>query len=414
MTKRLTLLDVCEFIVDCEHKTAPLAESGYPSIRTPNVGRGRLILDGANRVDEDIYKKWTKRAVPKAGDIIIAREAPVGNVALITPGQNVCLGQRTVLVRPNAKKVDNAYLCYFLLGDFAQNAFRAASIGCTVPHLNMADIRNLMLPALPKLSVQTKTAGILSAYDDLIEVNQRRIAILEEMARRLFDEWFVRFRYPGHEHVKIVDGLPEGWERRPLGEVAEVRLGKMLDAKKNRGELRPYLANVNVRWGAFDLTDLREMRVEENELAKYGLSFGDIVMCEGGEPGRCALWKAQVPEMTIQKALHRIRALDCIDPLFLYHQLYNMAKTRQLEGLFTGATIKHLPREKLIQVMIVVPPPKLIREFAALAAPLETQIGTLGDAVSRAAQARDLILPKLISGEIEVGRGEEALSRAAE
>ena len=83
--------DVCEFIVDCLHKTAPIQEVGYPSIRTPNVGRGRLILDGVNRVSGEIYAEWTRRAVPMPGDLILAREAPAGNVAIVKDGQTVCL-----------------------------------------------------------------------------------------------------------------------------------------------------------------------------------------------------------------------------------------------------------------------------------------------------------------------------------
>jgi type I restriction enzyme S subunit len=94
------------------------------------------------------------------------------------------------------------------------------------------------------------------------------------------------------------------WPTYKLGTVADFCLGKMLDQKKNRGELLPYLANINVRWGEFDLTDLREMRFEQHELERYGLRYGDIVMCEGGEPGRCAIWKEQRSAMMIQKALH--------------------------------------------------------------------------------------------------------------
>ena len=115
VTGARTLDDVCEFIVDCLHKTAPIQAEGYPSIRTPNVGRGRLILDGVNRVSEAVYQEWTQRAVPVAGDLILAREAPAGNVAIIKDGQVVCLGQRTVHLRPDRKKVDPDFLCYYLL-----------------------------------------------------------------------------------------------------------------------------------------------------------------------------------------------------------------------------------------------------------------------------------------------------------
>ena len=109
------------------------------------------------------------------------------------------------------------------------------------------------------------------------------------------------------------------WETRKLEAVADFCLGKMLDQKKNRGELLPYLANVNVRWGEFDLDDLREMRFEQHEHERYGLKYGDIVMCEGGEPGRCAIWKDQFPGMMIQKALHRIRPREGLRPEFLFY-----------------------------------------------------------------------------------------------
>ena len=118
------------------------------------------------------------------------------------------------------------------------------------------------------------------------------------------------------------------WARRPLGEVTDLCLGKMLDQNKNRGEPFPYLANVNVRWGAFELDDLRVMRFEPKEMDRYGLKFGDIVMCEGGEPGRCAIWKDQVPGMMIQKAIHRIRPKEFLDYRFLFYSLLHLGQTK--------------------------------------------------------------------------------------
>jgi type I restriction enzyme S subunit len=156
------------------------------------------------------------------------------------------------------------------------------------------------------------------------------------------------------------------WQRRPLEEVADFCLGKMLDQKKNRGELLPYLANVNVRWGDFDLDDLREMRFEPSEIDRYSLKSGDIVMCEGGEPGRCAIWKEQRPGMMIQKALHRIRPHGCLDQRFLYYSFLKKGQLNEFTGLFTGATIKHLPREKLAKVLVEVPPLSVQQRIADL------------------------------------------------
>ena len=118
----------------------------------------------------------------------------------------------------------------------------------------------------------------------------------------------------------------------------------------------PYLANINVRWGELDFENLRQMRFEAGELERYGLQYGDILMCEGGEPGRCAIWQDQVPGMMIQKALHRIRPHACIDSRFLFYSFLKKRKNDELSGLFTGSTIKHLPREKLAKVQVELPP----------------------------------------------------------
>lgn len=154
------------------------------------------------------------------------------------------------------------------------------------------------------------------------------------------------------------------WQKQPLDQVADFLLGKMLDQKKNKGDLLPYLANVNVRWGAFELENLREMRFEPHEKERYGLREGDIVMCEGGEPGRCAIWNEQLPDMMFQKALHRIRPHDCLDNRFLYYSFLQKGRTNGFQGLFTGSTIKHLPKEKLAKVEVEVPPLTIQQKIA--------------------------------------------------
>lgn len=156
------------------------------------------------------------------------------------------------------------------------------------------------------------------------------------------------------------------WDRKPLGAVADLCLGKMLDQNKNRGEPFPYLANVNVRWGEFELSDLRTMRFELKEMDRYGLKFGDIVMCEGGEPGRCAIWKDQVPGMMIQKALHRIRPKNFLDYRFLFYSFLHFGYTKVFDQFFTGATIKHLPGEKLAKIEIDIPPLHIQRRIAGI------------------------------------------------
>lgn len=154
------------------------------------------------------------------------------------------------------------------------------------------------------------------------------------------------------------------WGKVLLGDVAESCLGKMLDQEKNRGEYKPYLANINVRWGSFDLDELPVMRFEESEEERYGLRYGDLVICEGGEPGRCAIWKNQIPNMKIQKALHRVRVNSEMDYRYLFYWFLLAGKNNALDQYFTGATIKHMPGQKLKQVVVDKPPFEIQKRIA--------------------------------------------------
>lgn len=146
------------------------------------------------------------------------------------------------------------------------------------------------------------------------------------------------------------------WEKVKLGDVSESCLGKMLDQKKNKGTYKPYLANVNVRWGSFDLENLQEMKFEDNEDERYGIKYGDLIICEGGEPGRCAIWKEELPNMKIQKALHRVRVNEEMDYRYVYYWFLLAGKQGVLKQYYTGATIMHMPGQKLKEVLIDKPP----------------------------------------------------------
>lgn len=158
----------------------------------------------------------------------------------------------------------------------------------------------------------------------------------------------------------------ETWKKAKLGEITDSSLGKMLDKEKNKGQLQPYLANWNVRWGYFDLDNLSLMKFEDSEDEKYGLNYGDIIICEGGEPGRCAIWKNQIPKMKIQKALHRVRCHKNIDNFFLFYQLLILGKNKIFDQFTTGSTIKHIPAEQLKKVPIVYPPLPTQQKIASI------------------------------------------------
>lgn len=384
--------------------TRDYVEDGIPVIRGANLPEDQTFLDTDFVFvrEEKADSLAANTAYP--GDIVFTQRGTLGQVGLIPREAKFAryiISQSQMKLTVDEAQANPWFVYYFFRHPGTVQTIKNHALTSGVPHINLGILKSFQMP-LPPLTVQNSVVAILSAYDDLIENNRRRMALLEEAARHLYREWFVRLRFPGHEHTRIIDGVPEGWERRSLSDLAEFRLGKMLDARKNRGERRPYLANINVRWGEIDLRDLREMPFEEHELDKYGLRYGDIVMCEGGEPGRCAIWKDQSPGMMFQKAIHRIRVAESFDHHFLYYSLYYKGISGQLSGLFTGATIKHLPREKLAKITLDVPPRRLIDLFSEQVGPIEQQIGILQAATRRASEARDLLLPRLMSGEIAV------------
>jgi len=164
------------------------------------------------------------------------------------------------------------------------------------------------------------------------------------------------------------------WKTVRLGDHVEACLGKMLDQNKNQGTLHPYLGNKQVRWGRFDLNDLSEMKFQDHEHDRYGLKSGDLIVCEGGEPGRCAIWKDEVPNMKIQKALHRIRPNPGLESTFLNYWFCYAGKFELLEPYFTGTTIKHLTGKAIAELPIPLPPLPEQKSIAHILGSLDDKI----------------------------------------
>ena len=398
----MELRDLCELIVDCEHKTAPTQEIGYPSIRTPNVGRGYFILDGANNVSEEIYRLWTRRAAPVAGDLIMAREAPVGNVAIIPPGLQPCLGQRTLLIRPDRKKVDPAYLTYLLLGEEVQGTIHGLTNGVTVPHLNMEDVRTLPIPPLPLLPVQRRIAGTLSAYDELIENNQRRIQILETMARALYREWFVEFRFPGHDKIARVASplgdIPEGWEVKRLPECVDVNPRVVVP----RNGKKPFVPMGCLANDSMLITDI-ELR-DGNSGAKFqngDTLFARITPClENGKTGfvQFLLDAKAVARGSTEFIVLRSRTLT---PEFVYLLARSDEFRNRAIKSMTGASGRQRVQERCFDDFgITHPPHALLDRFSGIVEPSFRLIQDLYLQIDNLRRTRDLLLPRLLSGQV--------------
>lgn len=194
MSETFALKDVCETIVDCEHKTAPEDPDGrFFAVGTPAMKGNHIDYSQARTIDEDTFNKWTRRLSPAVGDLLLAREAPVGPIVRIPNELNVAPGQRTVLVRPNLNVVDDTYLYYLLSSPDQQAALQRNAEGSTVPHLNVSDVRNFVLPKLPGLIQQIAIAEVLGALDDKIAANER----LSSGVQKLLQEHFVALGLDG-------------------------------------------------------------------------------------------------------------------------------------------------------------------------------------------------------------------------
>lgn len=393
--KETLLNEICELIVDCPHSTAYDEGKGYPLVRTPNIGRGRLIYDGMHRVCEDVYNARNARAVPQENDLIFAREATAGNVAIIQKDEKVCLGQRTVLIRPNSKLVDPNFLAYFLLAPKQQYNLLSTANGATVAHVNMPTIRNMKLE-LPEFSIQKRIATILSRYDSLIENYQKQIKLLEEAAQRLYKEWFVDLRFPGHEKVKVVDGVPEGWERKKLGELvydAGIKINK-----NDRCSYECYLP--------IDCLPKKQMTyfvsnsIEQAESSLISFSKGDIIfgamrpyfhkVCIARHNGitrsTCFVLKEQKAEY---KAYSRML-------------LFDEDSVNYATSISVGTTMPYVRWNDFKQMAVVVPTKIIADKFNSVVNEAIENCGILASQIRNLTESRDRMLVKLMSGEVEV------------
>lgn len=363
-----TLNDYCEFIVDCLHKTAPIeeTETGFFSIRTPDIGRGRLNIESANRVSEETYKKWTVRGIPEAGDLILAREAPVGNVGIVPKNVKVCCGQRTVHIRPDKSKISPEYLVYLMNGDEIQGKIRGYSQGVTVAHLNMEDIRALMLPELPPMSVQRRIADILSAYDDLIENNTRRIRILEQMAQAVYQEWFGMVKK---------ESLPEGWDVTKLGDAIELAYGKGLKADQRIDGNYPVYGSAGVVG-------------YHNE---YLVKSPGIIVGRKGNVGS-VFWSNK--DFYPIDTTYFVRA-----DISFYYIFFNLQTQNFINN---DAAVPGLSRSQAYSLPFLLPSKTALDRFDEFIAPIFQQLEILNSKNANLGKTRDLLLPRLVSNEVNL------------
>lgn len=391
----IKLKDVCEFIVDCPHSTAKDEGKGYPLIRTPNIGKGRFNLEGVHRVSEDTYRQRNLRATPQDNDLIFAREAPAGNVAIIKNGEKFCLGQRTVLIRPNPQLVSPDFLTYFLLAPQQQYGLLGTANGATVAHVNLPTIRELEVD-IPPIETQHRIADILSAYDDLIENNRKQIKLLEEAAQRLYKEWFVDLRFPGHEHTKIVDGVPEGWRSGILDNIVS-ETGKATQ-KENRQNYDYYLPIDCLPKKSIGYVDTNDIELAESSLVSF--DKGDIIF----GAMRPYFHKVVVAR---NKGLTRSTCFVLNSRSenmwgYVAMLLFDSATVEYATQISVGTTMPYVRWKDMKLMPVLIPTNQIAASFNVLIKPEINKIGLLANQISILGEARDRLLPKLMSGDVEV------------
>lgn len=259
--------------------------------------------------------------------------------------------------------IDTKFLYYYLLKNlcFINNNFFE---GSGLKHLQKNDLKEWMVSFPEDAEEQKQIAAIFSKADELIEATQTLIDKQKKVKTGLMqtlltcgidDKGVIRAPKTHKFKDSELGPIPEEWQCVELGRLSNMCLGKMLDSKKNKGKNKFYLRNENVQWQYFDMLDLDQMPFEGHEIERYSIRKGDVVMCEGGEPGRCAVWDADNVEMYFQKALHRIRCKKALYNHFLVYEFMYLNMNNVLSDYFTGTTIMHLTGMSLDKFLIKIP-----------------------------------------------------------
>lgn len=361
-------------------------------ITTSNLYWNRFDLSKVKEMP--FTEQELERCIAQKGDLLVCEGGDCGRAAIWNYDEKVCIQNHVHRIRPY-KEVSIEYFYYlFYLYKFTG---RLKGHGVAIQGLSSEAIHKVLCP-LPPLAEQKRIVAKIEellpyldryekAWNRLEEFNRRfpadmqksilQMAIQgklveqrpeegtgEELYRQIQAEKQALIKagkikkekpLPEIAEDEVPFEIPEGWKWCRLPSVSSSCLGKMLDRQKNSGTLMPYLRNINVRWGSFDLTDLLEMKFEDVEDDRFLIRKNDLVMCEGGEPGRCAIWTQDTP-IHFQKACHRIRFAQSLNVAFFYHVFCLYASNGIFSNLYTGTTIKHLTGQSLDRVVVPLPP----------------------------------------------------------
>ena len=384
-------------------------DKGIPIFRIGDLG-GQVNLSSVKRVSKDAVPNLNQKRLFR-GDILIAKIGKrVGASSVYNLDEPAILSSQIVGVR--ARKIDQKFLACFIESPFFYDAIKPHFFGSTRDNISPNHIRSASTP-FPPLLTQRKITAVLSAYDDLIENNTRRIKILEEMASTIYREWFIEFRFPGHEQGEMVESdlglIPQGWEVKQLGEiVAEIIDYRGKTPKKLGGDWAESgimaLSAMNVKQGK--LVNLEKAKFLSEELYKIWMKSeiakNDILMTSEAPLGEI-YYLTEKKKICLSQRLFCIRANpNIIKPSLLFCAIDSPVIQGQLHASATGTTVLGIRQAALRKISVIVPPLRLQSKAESVLGTLITTKETLEKKNTNLRQTRDLLLPKLISGEIDV------------
>lgn len=356
-------------------------EDGVPVIRGVNLSRDGLFSehDFVFVREEKAEALLANNAYP--GDLIVTQRGTLGQVGLIPESsryQRFVISQSQMKLTVSKEKADARYVYYFFRSPNTVQKIKNHAISSGVPHINLGILKELEIP-LPSLETQRKIASTLSAYDDLIENNLRRIALLEESARLLYKEWFVRLRFPGYEHTRIVDGVPDVWERVAFEEAVVLQRGFDLPVQDREVGSVPVYGSTGIV-GFHNKPKVSGPGVVTGRSGTLGKVH---YIAEDFWPLNTALW---------------VREFMLVSPIYAFFLLKNL----QLDQFNGGVSVPTLDRKAVHRLRIMVPSKTLMRLFDECALAMFALVRKLQLQNNKLQEARDLLLPRLMTGEIDV------------
>lgn len=373
------LSECCVSIADGDHLPPPKAESGIPFVTISNINAmNQIDFTNTMFVPQEYYDRLDSKRKAQVGDVLYSVVGSFGIPVYIKENQKFVFQRHIAILRSNGKILPR-FLYYTMLSrDFYAKA-DAAAIGAAQRTLSLTALRNIEID-IPTIEEQNKIVDILSAYDDLIENNKKQIKLMEEAAQRLYKEWFVDLRFPGHENTPIVDGVPKGWRKISLGDIAPIITGK-----KD--------ANFGTKDGAYPFFTCSQEPIKS---PSYSFDTSAIILAGNGD-FNVKLYRGKF------EAYQRTYVLTPIEEKYLY-LLYN-AVNESMAVLVKGAsgsTIKFLTKGMIESIPLFIPTDRLLEQYNSYSETVQKKIECLKCAIVNATEVRDRLLPKLMSGELEV------------